>query len=151
MAVRVIVHLQPLAVATNVIQGSNTRLDHVVLTLAYLYKLFMNPLMEDEVRVGILKSLDKRWSKNVDHDVFLMALILNPYIRSQAFRPGNPQLVAASLYNMADRVYTRVLESRPDAGFRAAFWNYLEYANEFTVERMQLKQYEADFQAEVRV
>jgi hypothetical protein len=41
--------------------------------------------MDAAIRDGVLASLDKRWA-NTDQDVFLLSLILNPYIRTRDYR-----------------------------------------------------------------
>jgi hypothetical protein len=53
-------HLKPLAVVANITQGANTYLDHTLLTLANLYRIYgaMDEL-EDDVHQAIQDSLKK--------------------------------------------------------------------------------------------
>lgn len=142
-------HLHPLAIATNILQASGTQLDHVTLMFGFLYKTFMDDSMEEAVRVGILTSLAKQWNKNADHDIFIMAVFLNPYIRARAFCLDNPALVPALLYEMAQRSYTRIFEHAPDADFHIAFWDYMDWQRQFSVRRMGLDEFEKTYKAEV--
>ena len=72
--------LEPLAIAANVAQASHTRLDHVLLMLGNLVRIFSQNLEFDEdLRLGVLASLEKRWKK-ADQDVFITAMFLNPFI-----------------------------------------------------------------------
>lgn len=75
-------HLEPLAIAANITQASNTRLYHVLTTLANLYRIYSNlSSAEDlEVRDKVLASLEKRWAA-ADQDPFIAAVVLNPSLR----------------------------------------------------------------------
>ncbi len=119
-------HLDPLAVAVNVCQGSNTRADQVALVFARLYKyytdisaaaLLSSPDGSSPVNV-ILTSLDTRWEK-VDHDFFMVAIALNPFVKTSLFAPMVSTVV---LVTMIERLYCRVFEvtTVPSTlGFRA--------------------------------
>ncbi|KAH8101722.1 ribonuclease H-like domain-containing protein [Cristinia sonorae] len=139
--------LQPLAVAANLMQGSSTRLDQVLLTLANLYRIFSDPIHDAEVRVGVQASLQKRWAKNADQDVFILAVFLNPYIRNKLFRPGNPRLTSLELYGMASRVYGRVFRRPSSTEFHAAFNAYIHDEEEFSAERMRLGDFKDLYQS----
>lgn len=130
-------------------QAPAVRLDHVTLTLGYLYKVFSEGAIEDSVKAGVLGSLEKRWMKNADHDVFIMAVFLNPYLRMHPFRLENPALTPMALYNMARRVYTRMFERDPDAGFHVAFWNYTDGKGRFSPEDMHLDGFKAAYEEQV--
>lgn len=125
-------HLHDLAIATNLMQANSTQLNHVLLTLGYLYKVYMRTSVEAAVRTGVLGSLERRWTKNADHDVFVMAVFLNPYIRTAVFRRGNPLLTPMALYDMARRLYVCLFSRDTDIVFHGAFWDYLNWQCEFS-------------------
>ncbi|KAI0363229.1 hypothetical protein BV20DRAFT_958722, partial [Pilatotrama ljubarskyi] len=83
---RVKLHLEPLAVAANVTQSNSCRLDDVLITFGSLLQFFdsLNEPEETEIKEAVVRSLETRWSK-ADQDVFIAAVILNPFIRTRAF------------------------------------------------------------------
>ncbi|KIJ42867.1 hypothetical protein M422DRAFT_48080 [Sphaerobolus stellatus SS14] len=92
-------HLEPLAIAANLTQASNTRMDHILLTLANLYQIyFFEESLDDEVRYSIIASLEKRWAK-ADQDIFILAVFFNPYIRAGFFNTAHhPCTIAGILF-----------------------------------------------------
>lgn len=75
-------HLAPLAIAANITQSSHCRLDEVLLTFASLameYNKLTDPIDWD-VKEALLNSIERRWEKS-DQDVFVAAVILNPYLK----------------------------------------------------------------------
>ncbi|KAI0762362.1 hypothetical protein C8Q74DRAFT_1206355, partial [Fomes fomentarius] len=80
-------HLKPLAIAANISQSSSHRPDQVVITFTFLFKYFkgLTPPEDLPIRTAVTKSLEKRWSK-ADQDVFIAAVILNPYLKLCPFR-----------------------------------------------------------------
>jgi TRAP-type mannitol/chloroaromatic compound transport system permease small subunit len=72
-------HLEPLAIAANITQESDTQLYHVLTTLANLYCIYSNlSLPEDqEVHYEVLASLEKCWAA-ADQDPLLLLLFLIP-------------------------------------------------------------------------
>jgi hypothetical protein len=75
-------HLEPLAIAANITQASNTRLHHVLTTLANLYCIYSNLNLEEDsdVRNQVLASLEKRWAA-ANQDPFIATIVLNPFLR----------------------------------------------------------------------
>ncbi|KAJ6618053.1 hypothetical protein B0H10DRAFT_1947851 [Mycena sp. CBHHK59/15] len=78
--------LEPICLGTNINQKDSTRLDQVLLTIAGVYLCFAEH-PEEEVRVSMLKHLEKCW-KDCDQSVFLLALILNPFEKLSCFGPN---------------------------------------------------------------
>ena len=73
--------LEPLAIAANVAQALHTRLDHVLLMLSNLVRIFSQNLnFNEDLHLGILTSFEKRWKK-ADQDILIMAMFLNPFIQ----------------------------------------------------------------------
>jgi hypothetical protein len=72
--------LQPLAIGTNITQGSNTCLDHVLTMLGNLYHIYSDPDLDAEVQNKVLGSLEKHWAA-ADQDPFIATIVLNPFLR----------------------------------------------------------------------
>jgi hypothetical protein len=130
-------HLEPLAIAANITQASNTRLYHVLTTLANLYHIYSNLNPEDsDVRDKVLSSLEKRWAA-ADQEPFIAAVILNPYLRGD-FLGRDIALTPIGLCNMLKRLQLRVFREEADADFQAAFMDYYNKRAEFSPEAMAL-------------
>jgi hypothetical protein len=100
-------HLEPLAVAANVTQASDVRLDHVTVTFASLRHIFSQPHVPKEVGQAILNSLDKRWIKG-NQDTFIAAVYYNPRYRHHLFDSNEPGLQAPGLYPVFKRLFVRI-------------------------------------------
>lgn len=153
MIPRLTQHLEPLAIAANITQGSATRLDHVLLTIANLYKLFSESTVNPAASACITSSLERRWSK-CDQEVFILAVFFNPYIRDQLF--GMHHFVSRyGLLAMARRAFRRFnpkLEDPMDGpnGFSTAFLDYIESKGAFSPEMMSLDSRKAGARSAVR-
>jgi hypothetical protein len=146
---RMQIQLEPLARAQNVTQAGDTRMDHVLITLGQLYLDYRHPDIDDAVREKIHLSLETRWRK-ADQDAFIMAIVLNPYLRNRCLNCEVAYLTAMGLSNIAKRLYLRMfrVEAAP-LEFFAAFHDYLDDRCEFSAEWMQLKEFKAHHEAEV--
>ncbi|KAJ6471331.1 ribonuclease H-like domain-containing protein [Mycena sanguinolenta] len=114
--------LEPICLGTNINQKDSTRLDQVLLTIAGIYLRFAEH-PEEEVRVSMLKRLEKRW-KDCDQSVFLLALILNPFEKLSCFGP-NANLNQIKCRNMLLMVYRR------EKAVSKAFMQYLAETGDF--------------------
>lgn len=112
---RVVNHLRPLAIATNVLQAQFCRLDTVLMTFGFLYMQFSEMISDDfevneNVCGAVLASLEKRWSK-ADQELFIAAVIFNPYIGPNVFDAKNREigllLSLSSIQSLARRLYKR--------------------------------------------
>jgi hypothetical protein len=135
-------HLQPLAIAANITQGSSTRLDHVLTTLGNLYRIYSNPDLEAEVRDKVLASLEKRWAA-ADQDPFIAAVVLNPFLCGRCLSRANPMLTPIGLCNMLKRLHFRVFREEVDASFQSAFMDYCNERKEFHPDFMALEEWTA--------
>jgi hypothetical protein len=129
-------HIEPLAIAVNVSQRSNTRCDQVLLLLGKLYRTYVNlrvtdhslSLAGDENEshpvTSIIDSIKKRWER-ADQDLFIIALFLNPLI--------NPNLINSRvlppgvLMGIARRLYSRVFkhnDTEAPAGLIGQIYEY---------------------------
>ncbi|KAJ6452036.1 ribonuclease H-like domain-containing protein [Mycena vitilis] len=71
---RIAKHLEPLAIASNVLQAPYCRLDMVLLTLGNLYRTFRDLPSEDQLVTNALHaSLERRW-KNTDQELMILAV-----------------------------------------------------------------------------
>jgi hypothetical protein len=134
--------LQPLAIAANITQGSNTRLDHVLTTLGNLYHIYSDPDLDAEVQNKVLGSLEKRWAA-ADQDPFIAAIVLNPFLRGRCLSRANPVLTPIGLCNMLKRLHLRVFKEAVDSSFQSAFMDYYNEREEFDPVFMALEEWKA--------
>lgn len=141
--------LEPLAIAANVSQVAHTQLDHVLLTLGNLVYSTQMEAFDEDIRLGILKSLEKRWKK-ADQDIFVVAVFLNPFIRATLFK--KEFLTEAQLYTIVERVYVRVMRcsADEDLDFLQAFEDYKWSRGEFSDDSMSLSLMKKKFANAVR-
>ncbi|KAJ2986487.1 hypothetical protein NUW54_g9747 [Trametes sanguinea] len=135
---RVETHLRPLAVATNILQARHTRMDHVLLTLANLYRIYNTEDIEPDVKDRMLSRLELRWKKGAgqDQDLFILAVFLNPYVRGYCF--DREALPPAEVYTMATQAFKRFFGTVPNADFTDALVDYSQNVKEFADEAMGL-------------
>ena len=133
---RVAAHLEPLAIATNVLQMSRARMDHVLLLLANLYHTYKGDGMEPDVQAHMLSRLELRWKNGADQDLFILATILNPYIRRTIF--NREVLSNQDIENMAKRTFKRLFLHEPDPSFSEALQDYLEGEGDYSAASMDL-------------
>lgn len=125
----------------------------MLITLGNLYRHFSDPLLtiEAALRSAVLNSLEKRWGK-ADQDAFLLALVLNPYIRTKIFHPTNPLRTMAALWAIVRRCCDRFWDGLvPDHEFRRAFSDYLTGVGEWSDIGLCLDELKKGAAAEVRV
>ena len=83
-------HLEPLARVANIAQAAFCYLDQFLLTFGSLSIYYQSIKMKDPANItgctAIIDSIEKQWVK-VDQDVFIVAIILNPFIKISAFAP----------------------------------------------------------------
>ena len=113
----------------------HTRLDHVLLTLGNLFRIYSDPTLDSQIQAGIQGSLEKRWAK-ADQDVFILAVFLNPYIWRQPF--SCVALTHANIYEIAARLLTCIFDQQPDLEFLKAFEDYMNDTGDFSSQIMGL-------------
>ncbi|KDQ10783.1 hypothetical protein BOTBODRAFT_74233, partial [Botryobasidium botryosum FD-172 SS1] len=119
-------HLQPLAVAANITQAANARLDQVLLTFGALFRAFsrLTGAADAGARTAVLESIEWRWSKS-DHDVFIAALVLNPHIKIGPLNRASVNLTNAALFGLFTWLWERFYScSAPDSLYSDTM-NYL--------------------------
>lgn len=146
---RVKSHLEPFAIAANVTQGDSARLDVVLLTLANLFWIFSQPSVDPAVRIQVHLSLEKRWKK-CDQRVFLLAVVLNPYLRTTCFHQNSPYRTMGKLWCMIRKVYKDMFSSEPNLEFRRTFAQYLDRTGDWSDMEMDLVGWKASAVEAVR-
>ncbi|KAG6807852.1 hypothetical protein H0H92_006199 [Tricholoma furcatifolium] len=135
-------HLEPLAIAANVTQSDNTRLDVILVTLVNLYQIFSDSSrrFDPTIATAVLASLEKRWA-NADRPIFLLAMILNPYICATFFAKESPYQTFVKLWALVSNTYKCLFrtDDEPDHDFCTAFNCYLNQVGEWSDEAMGLK------------
>lgn len=103
--------LEPLALAANITQLSNVRLDQVLIIFGLLYKEYQALLAEDnslETRYlvqRIIDSIEKRWAKS-EQEAFIAALFLNPVYKLGPFADVDFTTLAGILH-LLKKLYVR--------------------------------------------
>ncbi|KAF5330104.1 hypothetical protein D9758_018273 [Tetrapyrgos nigripes] len=94
----IIQHLEPLAIAANVIQAAHCRLDQVLLTFGCLFYQFSHMDVADTCGCNaIVASLESRWHKT-DQEIFVAAVLLNPIFCNTLFRLAGIQDILTWLW-----------------------------------------------------
>lgn len=122
------------------------------MTLTNLFWIFSNLALpiEETARNTILASLERRWYQ-ADHDVFLLAIVLNPFLRVGCF-PLNSSLRSFSeLWQLISRAYMRVFATHipPDEIFRTTFCDYLKKEGRWADSVLDLDHYRTQAQHKV--
>ncbi|KAJ7252919.1 ribonuclease H-like domain-containing protein [Mycena rebaudengoi] len=141
---RIVEHLEPLAIAANVLQAPDCRLDTVLLTLANLFRIFNNLATEDAiVKKTMHASLERRWGKT-DQELMILAVFFNPYLRARSFK--RDVLPANKIFHLVRRAFQRLLgqDAAGDIEFLDAFREYYNESGDFTSDSMWLEGY-ADY------
>ncbi|KAI0362751.1 hypothetical protein OH77DRAFT_1379925, partial [Trametes cingulata] len=143
-------HLEPLAVATNITQSDRTRLDDVLLTLGKLYTIYSDASEFDrETSQLMVDKLETRWRKQgSNREVFILAMVFNPYVRKDCFNPQNPALTPGELLNMFCRVYRRMMQQEPNLELIVAFEEYLGRVGRWSDEALHLPKWKAQAELE---
>ncbi|KAJ7034526.1 ribonuclease H-like domain-containing protein [Mycena alexandri] len=111
-------HLEPLAIASNLLQAPYCRLDMVLLTLGNLYRIF-------------------------DQELMILAVFFNPFVRT---RPFNPEFLSPIMFfHLVRRAFKRLLrqDAAGDADFLAPFNSYYDNTGIFSDETMWIEGHRA--------
>jgi hypothetical protein len=118
-------HLEPLAIAANITQASFCRLDEVLLTFGFLVMQYQAMTDPDDL-VGcaaVIASIERRWAK-ADQEIFIAAIILNPFYQSAPLAPL-PFLNNAGISALLRRLWQRFYVNPPPADFFIHLNDYL--------------------------
>ena len=85
-------------------------MDQILLTFGSLTMYYQDTKTQDAANIpgctAILDSIEKRWAK-ADQDVFVAAVILNPFVKTSAFSAQLPFLTRAGVLSLMKRLYHR--------------------------------------------
>ena len=138
--------IEPLAVAALVLQQKATRLDHVLLSLGKLfteYQLVRRHCEAEEEKYccdTLMLSLEDRWKK-ADHDLFIAAVILNPFVGQLrlCFSHMVPQWDNNGLYKMLARIYKRLFKEEAPGSLLIDWTDYRRRQGLFTAKNLELQ------------
>ncbi|KIM61543.1 hypothetical protein SCLCIDRAFT_70236, partial [Scleroderma citrinum Foug A] len=133
-------HLEPLAIAANATQSNCARLDVVLVTLVILYHKFCDSTLDPSICDAARKSLEKRWKK-ADQDIFLLAVILNPYLRVSCFSERSPYRNFSNVWRLCQKVFLRLYATEPNLEFRSTLQEYVSEIGGWSALDMGLDQY----------
>ncbi|KAI0658038.1 hypothetical protein C8Q70DRAFT_934641 [Cubamyces menziesii] len=138
---RVQAHLKPLAIATNIMQAPDVRLDQVLLTLSNLYRLFDSDHVEPDVCERMLARLEFCWKKGsgAEQAVFILAVFLNLYYRSYLF--NSQALSGLDIFDMVTTSFNWFFGCEPNADFTAALIDYSRNQKEFSDDKLHLNDF----------
>lgn len=85
----------------------------------------------------MLSRLELRWKKAADHDLFILATVLNPYIRQSCFNAK--VLSGQDIEPMARRTFERLFRCAPEPSFSEAVYAYLEREGDYSDKKMNLE------------
>ncbi|EJD47534.1 hypothetical protein AURDEDRAFT_62232 [Auricularia subglabra TFB-10046 SS5] len=106
-------HLEPLAISSLILQSPTLRLDQILLTLGNILYIISLP-----------------------GEVFILAVLFNPYIRLAAF--SDAYLSRASVRQMCMRVYRRLFRQEATLEFWSACTRYFDRQGRFSDELLSL-------------
>jgi hypothetical protein len=135
-------HLEPLAIAANVTQSAFCRVDEVLLTFGALtmeYRSLRDNRGGDQIACdAILGSLEKRW-RNTDQDIFIAAVILNPFFKHKPFKPLN-RFRPTCIYQLFITLWNRFFpeEVAPTVNLYRNVIDYLRETGDFSPLRMSV-------------
>lgn len=121
--------MEPLAISSNVLQAPGCRLDHILLTLANLLRIYSEPHVHTDIRDAILTSLELRW-KRADQEVFILAVLFNPFVRDSGF--SDASLPRAALVQMCMRAFQRFFRQEPTMELWDACHRYIKREGKFS-------------------
>ncbi|KDQ48947.1 hypothetical protein JAAARDRAFT_187260 [Jaapia argillacea MUCL 33604] len=117
------IQLEPLAIAANIMQAERTRLNHVLLALANLFRIYGAADIDDQVP-------------------YILAAFFNPYIHATIFNRSNRALTKNNLLAMAETMYKRFFNQEPNLDFQAAFLDYYDNTSDLSSDNMRLSMYQ---------
>jgi hypothetical protein len=86
-------------------------MDEVLLTFGKLALEFCK-LTDAPVQQALMESLERRWSKS-DQDVFIAAIVLNPFHRLRPFRPERSVVSLGAVHALLSRLWVRFYPTIP--------------------------------------
>ncbi|KAJ6616924.1 hypothetical protein B0H10DRAFT_2190302 [Mycena sp. CBHHK59/15] len=133
--------------------GANTRLDHVVITLVMLHRLYSTSSSFEYPanNQAICESLEKRWrALKHDQDFYILAVFLNPFLRGFYFDKSIHSLGCTGVFAVVKRVYRRMhnipeVTPLPSQLF-ADYLDYYDGKGNYTANAMNLDEFKDLFE-----
>jgi len=102
---RITWYLWPLAIAANVVRSSFCCINTVLLTFGFLIMQYQKMQDAEDIlgRDAIMNSIERCWAK-ADHEIFIAAVIMNPFYKSTIFHPL-PFLNNSGIHNMMSQLW----------------------------------------------
>lgn len=111
----------------NITQASFCQVDEVLLTFGYLVMQYKKMMSDDpndtEACKSIIESIEKRWA-STDQEIFIAAIILNPFYRNTTFATLN-FLNNAGIRALLSHLWTRFYQTQPPDDFYTQVGDYL--------------------------
>ncbi|KIK79925.1 hypothetical protein PAXRUDRAFT_159978, partial [Paxillus rubicundulus Ve08.2h10] len=125
---RIVKHIESLALAENLTQTTHCRLDKVLVTFGFLisqYQSLLTQSTSEDCRMiqAILNSLEKRWSK-CNQEVFIVAAILNPIYKTLPFAQLGI-FTNSSVYGILSQLWQRFYQENPPPTLLSELYDYL--------------------------
>ena len=143
-------HLEPLAIASNVTQAVVCRLDTVLLTFGFLVMKYkrLSDLADQVASAAIVSSLEKRWMA-ADQEIFIATVIVNPFFRIAPFA-RHPRFVVAGIIELLEHLYAQFFQENPPFQFGIELREYLMAKGQYSALHATCIRHEVMAENEVR-
>ncbi|KIJ14387.1 hypothetical protein PAXINDRAFT_40906, partial [Paxillus involutus ATCC 200175] len=124
--------LEPIALMTNIHQAAHAWPEHVVISFGFLYFRYfkLSDNVDSAARTAVLDSAERRWS-HCDQEVFIAAVIINPFYRVAPF--NNISLTTrAGLAALFTRLWLRFYGGNIPVELLTDLERYLVSSGDFT-------------------
>ena len=120
----------------------------MLVTLVVLYHKFSDPTLDPGICEAAHKSLEKHWKK-ADQDVFLLVVILNPYLWVSCFLERSPYQNFSNVLHLAWRVFLQLYGMEPNLEFHSTLQEYVSEIGGWSAVDMGLNQHAEQAKHEV--
>ena len=120
----------------------------MLVTLVILYHKFCDSTLDSSICEAACKSLEKHWKK-ADQDIFLLAVVLNPYLRVSCFSERSPYRNFPNVWHLFQKVFLRLYGIEPNLEFRSTLQEYVSEIGGWSALDMGLDQYMEQAKREV--
>ncbi|KIY49894.1 hypothetical protein FISHEDRAFT_31177, partial [Fistulina hepatica ATCC 64428] len=138
--------LEPLALAANITQAGHCRLDSVLLTFGYLMMVYTKRAefhdRDPHALQVILASIERRWAKS-DQDVFIAAVLLNPFIRASPFASIPERFGLANVYLLLVHLFERFFMTPAPSVLLTEVQDYFAESGQFSALQPMIHSQEA--------
>lgn len=121
---------------TNIHQAAHARPEHVVISFGFLYFRYSKLVDVDDApaRTAVLESAERRWA-NCDQEVFIAAVIVNPFYKVAPFSKI-PLTTRAGLATLFGRLWLRFYNTSAPLDLFTDLEKYLASSCEFAYMEM---------------